>query len=421
MCQLTLVDTKNQLPSIRRMASYLPVLNSVTENNLDGTGYVSFSGKFDKSKDVPYNFFTKTKLNPGDGLYHVRRASNKSTSNITDDKAHPFITKQNTFILHNGFFTPHHTLRTDGRFDDIVKNYELMDTQKFAATLEIIQGDEELNEEHIKQTLKFFTGPFVIMVGKLGGKDVYVVRGKDRFMHYSNICNSEGEIKGIVFNTQRTQLDLWASAVERATSYVLTSPKSLGEYSLYKYEVGAFAISEPTKIEQAEEYKPPVTHHYTNHQNYTWPASKVTSTQSALPASTTPVDSKTEEKKLPAEPLPRLLSLVRNFLSIGELRLMSHKVFKKDLLKLNAIELNDLMGLIERLKEEFGYGGRIEAWFEYIDKYSLNPDEIINIYSMSAIKFPYFLNSKDSIKLMGVSLKDKPRGSYFVARYVLND
>lgn len=397
MCQITLVDSNNK--SILRLAKILTKLNAYTENNGDGTGYCSLDGLVVKSDKTPAPFYKEYEdIKFGKGIYHVRRASNKTT--VSPDTAHPFVTDQGTYVFHNGFFTPHHTLRSHKDYK-VADDHKLTDTQKYTKVLEMIQGTETLTPEHIVDSLKYFTGPFVTMIGQLGSESVYITRGKDRFMNWVQFVDKKGEIVGTVFNTQILQLSLWAEIVVTTSNLKVGARGELKEHSLYQYVYGSHLINEPlVAVSQPEAY---VYQGNTTHTTYP-PKSTYTPppVQPPKPAVVPPSTIIKDNDSL----IMRIVKLARNFLSVGEIRVLGYVLFQKDLMNLTHLEFNELFAFLEDLKEDHGHQGRIQEWLDYIDKHDLTEDEILNLYSLSnRISFPYCTIPKSRLRFYLAEIK----------------
>lgn len=382
MCQISILD----IP--KKIDKYIPELvslNAYTENNLDGTGYISLKGNITKSEELPIEFFQKEAVFSS-GIYHVRRASlhhNKKV--VSDDLAHPFVTSKGTFVFHNGTFSTKWSIRNTVH-KDVEDMRELMDTQKFCVILSRIQGNNELTTEHIKQTLEFFTGPFVLVLGNVSDpKNIYIARGKDRFLHRITFKDSEQKTVATVFNTQKLQAVLWSRFIEKVFSYN-ASIEPLEENSIYKYSFGTHTldlvdkIPETVVVQNTTYYNPNTTYVY---KPATPPAPKP-------PRVVEPVKQKESNNDSIAL---KLVKIARNFLGLGEIKILCYYLFGKELLEIDDTEFQLLYNEINNIKENT-FGKRIQVWNNFITLNELSEDQVVDLYIYGNIRFPYTVETK---------------------------
>lgn len=258
MCQLTMVDMKAKEFLPGNTLRWLLSMNS-KEGHLDGIGCYLWDKDFllkSKEEASPWlraNFATKIYPQGINGIFHVRRASVKTTkTEIKDYHAHPF-EEGDLVLAHNGTLTPNggitNKVVSDAFFD--LDKEDVIDSQKFLRILNIIKGDKDLTPDIIKETMTYFWGSFAMIIYSKKEKKTFVLRDTEKTLHYANFTVDDIPV-GLILNTKYYMLD----AITEILCDVLKKPvlMSLGEVekdSIFEYIPGSFKLEKVGTITQS--------------------------------------------------------------------------------------------------------------------------------------------------------------------------
>jgi len=376
MCQLTMIDVKDEKVFPVNMVKYLTMLTTL-ENNYDGFGYSSFNSIDIVKSAKPainwwgenYQNFTENFIN---GIYHVRRSSYKNVKPV-DEHAHPF--QENSIILaHNGSLNVVHDHMDIDLFSEFIHRFDLIDSQKFLKVLATYVGEGIVSAEAIDKAIDVFRGTFAFLIRDLNAQDVWVVRGKTKFLHRVNIYSrDEGEVSGMIVNTHYDQLRMLREIFnDTQLSYSMGEISLLPEETVFHYTPGTYKLDNVGKALEDRKNRnlKPVAKHLT--------AGKV---GTGVGAATNPFDS-----------VVRLI--IKCGVSLRELLVISEVLFNRNFLLLDKTELGYLEDFLKQLSNE-SFSGRHEAW----DEGKKRIETFINAkaYAQTKLSFPYILNSKSAI------------------------
>lgn len=388
MCIITLLDTEPNVID-KKDIKLITISNSLL-GNYDGFGYYLFNDdKLDKSKEEASNFWREKFSNFNNivkslnGIYHVRKASFSngynnnllSDTNITDDKAHPFI-YNDIIVAHNGFLNFRYTHVDSEKYEKDIRG-DLIDSQKFAIVLSKFCNTGKVTFNNIKDSLNLFSGAYALVVKGKKDNFAWLIRGKDRTLYQMNILNNKKKKMGIFINTTTfSQFLLGEMLLDYGYDYEI---KELKENTAYKYKLGNYELEEIGEIKQDSTFiskkstVAPIIHHY------------------PIETSNTIYDG--------------ILDLMYDMnLLMSDMIILSELIFNKPLLILDIEEFNMFKLILEKLKDE-AHNSRKLLWKDILK--TNGGISVYKMYSSLGIQYPYFMNTKEELKSLLTSLNQK--------------
>jgi len=385
MCTLSLIHGEPNLA--KTVLTNIALLNAC-DGNKDGFGVFCVEKKEtwkypgDADKIILSNDFLAVLDNMCDGLKKVTflvhtRAASFGFKVINTDNTHPFFIN-NVSLMHNGTLEPK---------DDNLKIKEKIDSFWFLNHLTNKLGKQVLTAKYIAETYEDFSGRFAFLIyDHKQDNQVFVIKGKMTDLFRATICDEAGKELCFVINTDDDNLVSMIFPHFMRTlglpTIKISQPEKLNDNSIYTFNIISGKLQR-CKTEITE---------------------RVITTTAWSSRSWYPQSSRATQQVVGITGKIATLSFEMN-LSFSELNYLYYLSTGDTILSADYKDLSYFYSIFAPMKALYGTNKgekKLAVWTGikklFFDENKSKNITCLDIYDTNKLQFPWFLNSKRTLK-----------------------